>query len=533
MTAVERAFLSKIGEVPSKFVFRGQADRSWKLHSAATRRLIRYFNDDESVAQEYYFSDMHLVYHRSVLLDPARKYGFGVDHGHKISDLQLLAKLQRFGAATGLLDFSRDPLVALWHACEGNDCDGKVFVLDLDNGTDFRRISSEEAVQSAEEIFCVSSKKSKRLYFETLVQEDKKAGEFQKDCVSVLGLPLIPADTVSSIVIKATDKPQIRKELEELFDFVRPALFADVQRFSAVNGAILPLPQIENPEFYRLRGNQCYLQGDYLGAVSHYDQSIEFAPDVGHLYFLRGNAKAEAGEFGGACEDYDVAIHCEEESTKDCEGNASGDPNKPLLWRFYYNRGNVKAELEDFNCALEDYDAAVRIGEQAGLRYSWFFLNRGNVNYLLHNYCDAMRDYEEAIRIGNEDALYNKGNLLVILGRFDEALQCYDASIKGGDRRSGVICNRNGVEAILTRIGGAGYIVRSPRHRDKTLRMIVEVSIRANDNTMYTEFYNFLGTNGNTGNTGGDGLPGGEGLPGGKGYKGKPGFVVVVKGEEW
>ena len=34
------------------------------------------------------------------------------------SPLQLLARLQHFGAATGLLDFSYSPLVALWFACE-------------------------------------------------------------------------------------------------------------------------------------------------------------------------------------------------------------------------------------------------------------------------------------------------------------------------------------------------------------------------------------------------------------------------------
>ena len=91
MTAIEKALLSKIGEVSEKWVFRGQENSNWKLYSAATRRLIRYFNDDESVTEASYFSQMHLVYHRAVLLDPARKYGFGNDNGRRISDLQLLA----------------------------------------------------------------------------------------------------------------------------------------------------------------------------------------------------------------------------------------------------------------------------------------------------------------------------------------------------------------------------------------------------------------------------------------------------------
>ena len=55
----------------------------------------------------------------------------------------------------------------------------------------------------------------------------------------------------------------------------------------------------------------------------------------------------------------------------------------------------------------------------------------------------------------------------------------------------------------------------------------MEVSLRASDNNLYTDFFNFHGIVGNTGNAGEDGLPSG------KGYKGRSGFVVLVKGQEW
>lgn len=529
MTVVERAFLSKIGDLPSTFVFRGQADSRWKLQSAATRRLIDFFDGDESIIEKAIFSDMHWVYHRSVLLEPARSNGFGNANGQMIPDIQLLARLHGFGAATGFLDFSLDPLAALGYACQGDECDGSVFVLDLASDFGFRQISVVEAEQSVEEIFRWTDMRSENLYFEIPTQGKNATGDPVSDGISIQAWPSLPAGAVRKVVIAASDKPQIRQELEERYGYRKPALFADLQRFSVVNSPRLPLPKIEDPEFSLLLGNQSYLQGDFPGAITHYGKSIELAPDteIGYFYYVRGNAKAEHGDFQGALWDYSSGIRCEEELARDRERNPEGISNGFRLWRLYFNRANVKAELKDLSGALDDYEEASRISIQDGEREFSYFTNKGNVNFLLNRYGDAIRDYEQAIEVGDPCARFSKGNMLVILGRFDEALQCYDGAIQEGDDRSGVVCNRNGVAAILNRIGGDGYVVSSPRYKDTTQRLIVEVSLRADADNRFTEFFNFHGMQGNIGNTGG------QHLPGGKGYHGRPGFVVVVKGEEW
>jgi hypothetical protein len=55
-------------------------------------------------------------------------------HKEKLSDLELLLELQHYGAATGLVDFSRDFLIALWFAAHDNKGkNGKVFVLNIND----------------------------------------------------------------------------------------------------------------------------------------------------------------------------------------------------------------------------------------------------------------------------------------------------------------------------------------------------------------------------------------------------------------
>ena len=103
-------------------VFRGQSNAKWPLRSGASRRLTA--DDIEEVNP--YFLDEYLEYHRD-LLDRARRVAPYGQRDRTDRPLQLLARLQHFGAATGLFDFSYSPLVALWFACEDPSREGKVF----------------------------------------------------------------------------------------------------------------------------------------------------------------------------------------------------------------------------------------------------------------------------------------------------------------------------------------------------------------------------------------------------------------------
>ena len=53
-----------------------------------------------------------------LMLRQAREVG--ADNAQHLGDWEILARLRHHGAATRLIDFTTDPLVALWFLCEDN-----------------------------------------------------------------------------------------------------------------------------------------------------------------------------------------------------------------------------------------------------------------------------------------------------------------------------------------------------------------------------------------------------------------------------
>ena len=134
-----------------RYAYRGQGKACWPLQSAATRRLIK--QRASRIQSSTQFLSIYLDYHAGTLIGPARAQGLGIDSGREISDLQLLAKLQHLGAATGLLDFSWDPLVGLWFACEHPDEDGKLFIVNTNSPVQVALVSADESHQGTAELF--------------------------------------------------------------------------------------------------------------------------------------------------------------------------------------------------------------------------------------------------------------------------------------------------------------------------------------------------------------------------------------------
>ena len=128
--------VKKLTDDKPGYIFRGQADKDWKLVSSAQRRIT---DHNENV------SFVDFIEYNKDLITNTRKKGHGHDGSRDLDDLEVLAKLQHLGAATAFIDFTKNLFIALWFAvdsCQGKD--GKVFIVRSNDNTKFKMVDEQK-----------------------------------------------------------------------------------------------------------------------------------------------------------------------------------------------------------------------------------------------------------------------------------------------------------------------------------------------------------------------------------------------------
>lgn len=105
-----RAVMSLVGSIGSysagqQFAWRGMSSADHNLNSSLQRKL------------GYHAKESHVRAAEQSILTEARSWGLGIGDTDFQDDLQLLADLQHFGVPTRLIDFTSNPMTALWFAC--------------------------------------------------------------------------------------------------------------------------------------------------------------------------------------------------------------------------------------------------------------------------------------------------------------------------------------------------------------------------------------------------------------------------------
>ncbi|WP_282154845.1 FRG domain-containing protein [Cytobacillus gottheilii] len=224
-------------------LWRGQSDIDWPINSGAYRRLT----------SKGKVTERKIVNYEESLLQRARHKGFGFNDGNLLSDMELLAKLQHHGAATRLVDFSKNSLVSLWFCV--NSLPNKTGLL---LGIDTNHVGGgvegtlDDTFKSYPDATEDLSDYEHPMFIESPVVSKRIAAQHGVFLFSDLSnkptgsLKLSEEGENIFIAISPELKRQARKVLIETFDIRIETLFPDLDGFSIANGVM------ENPrEGYR------------------------------------------------------------------------------------------------------------------------------------------------------------------------------------------------------------------------------------------------------------------------------------------
>ena len=297
--------------------FRGHASTGWLLESSALRRL----RVGQDVSRD--LIDSLFVGYLDDIVNKIR-IRFPEEYG-QLSDLEIMAHLQHQGGATGLIDFTASPLVALYFACQSisekdnmlpQQPDGKIYSIRLD-GEGIREVMNQKLLEQKMDVFF-----RRGILWFWRPGHDHRRMVFQQS-VFVFGCSVIDGhDGHDCFEIPAIDKPALLGLLGTMGVSER-TLFSDFAGFADANACHKEYPAHsaevyynecinraqKSPEAYYRRGVFRHSIRDYEGAIGDYSRSIDHDPDNEYVISLyaRGCAKFDQKDREGAVKDWKKA----------------------------------------------------------------------------------------------------------------------------------------------------------------------------------------------------------------------------------
>ena len=226
--------------------WRGQASVDWGLDPSLVRRYRQQQNRPDSALTE---PGLRAV--ERALVERARAAGLGSELG----ELELLARLQHHGAATRLLDCSRNAFVALWFACRWEPGqDGVLIGFEL--GDNAVHLDTEMLRHGVDDLLGMASGRllwwqprglSPRIsaqqavfVFGQVVDEPWGSIRLAAGDVSLGGAGAIPGAAL--IFVSARLKAALNGIWGPLLGFSEESLFPDFDGFALAHGVDKPFP---------------------------------------------------------------------------------------------------------------------------------------------------------------------------------------------------------------------------------------------------------------------------------------------------
>ena len=470
-----------------QYLFRGVSKHTHKIEASAYRRLPEADRNNPN----------KLLKINQALIDKARLLGHDHKDGRYLSDLELLAELQHFGAATCLIDFTRNALIALWFACQRSSsgaANGKVVAVRADDPVRFKTITPEMVAENRPEnkidCFFETDDRGRSLLYQWQPKQQNNRVIAQQSVFIFGGSPI---EMAAECIIQESCKSEILRALESSASITEASIYPDFDGFARQHAQNKPYiepdvqgylqsgisAQMENKlddaityysevislqpdssilaKTHAARGSIYANKREYDLAIADWTKAIELAPEDADVYNSRGVAYTEKSDFAAAVEDFNKVIELDpEDAGAYCNrgiayagqsdfGSAIADYNKaieldPENVYAYNNRGVAYTDQSDFGSAITDYNKAIELDpKDAGAYY-----NRGVAYAGQSDFDSAIADYSKAIELDPEDArVYNsRGVAYVEQSDFDSAIEGFNKAIELDPEDAGAYCNR-------------------------------------------------------------------------------------------
>lgn len=369
-------YLSEIKKISedneiSRFIFRGQTDIEQDIESSASRRIRISLNVTSILI------DSFIKYHEK-LVEIAKIKGYHRKENIELKDLELIAELQHFSAATFFIDFSRNPLIALWFAINNNyEKDGAIYLLDINDSKRMSQVTFNDIENNSISTFF---SESNLWYWEP---SNFNLRIPKQHSIFVFGPPIIRKDFFKIIHVDKDFKKSILKDLDKIYDINDISLFSDLPGFARANSANTIFHEWGADDYFTY-GINFIQRKDYKKAIDYLTESIKLNANDFMVYSARGIT--------------------------------------------YFNLFTVEKTESLLDLGLRDFHKAIEINPE----YCHAYIGRGMVFILLNNFEDAIKNFDKALELcpENANAYLQRGIAYRSMKRYEEAITDFSKAIE-------------------------------------------------------------------------------------------------------
>ena len=413
-----------------QYLFRGVSNKKYKIEASASRRLEE---DNNNPAK--------LLKINEEMISDARLQGHDLKNGQRLSDLELLAELQHYGAATCLIDFTHSAQVALWMACQQRskwDVNGKVFAVRVDNPVLFKKVTPNTVQEKLDYFFEPDERRKYSLFQWQPKQQNNRI--IAQQSVFLFGGAKIEAE-VECIILKS-NKEAILTSLKKSAGITEARMFPDFDGFARLYTH--DRPYVEHTiQDLMVHADELMQKDRYHEAIVYYDAVISSKPDnftLAEAHYYRANAYRRAygiEKIDDVLKEYNIVIELEPKNPQGYERRgftylfgkgeidlAIKDYSKmieldPFDAKGYAHRGFAYFGKGEMDKAIQDYTKAIKLEPNDPTDY----MNRASAYLNKGDFALAINDYTKAIELKPDDDIsyYHRGLVWLRLRNWEKA----------------------------------------------------------------------------------------------------------------